>query len=160
MATEGRGRTCHGSPSLPECSRAPPPWGVEANILGATSGASDTSGLPTCRGRAEIRAEPQGPCDIGSRAEISPCGWVSCEFTTTTAGFVNSVSGRHLSRQRVFLQLGQGPALAAVGSVGPLIGTGPGQGLGCPHSSHGWSRCMATAVLGLGFSESVPGVAL
>ena len=41
----------------------------------------DTSGSPTCRCGVEITAEPQGLCDLGSRAEISRHGCAKHGFT-------------------------------------------------------------------------------
>lgn len=66
------------------------------------------TGLPTHRDGAETTAETQGLCDLGSRAEISQCGYVSHGFIyTSPSGFVNPVLMGHPNGQRMLLlQLG------------------------------------------------------
>ena len=66
------------------------------------------TGLPTHRDGAETTAETQGLCDLGSRAEISQCGYMSHGFIyTSPSGFVNPVLTGHPNGQRMLLlQLG------------------------------------------------------
>ena len=65
----------------PRPPRSPPAWaGSCAPTAALVPPEADTSWLPMRRGGAEITAEAHGPCDLGSRAEISPHGCVNLGF--------------------------------------------------------------------------------
>ena len=63
--------------------QSPPIWagsGCSSHHLGGSG--SRCQWLSMHRGENEITAEIQGLCNLGSRAEIFPCGCTSCRFTT------------------------------------------------------------------------------